>query len=81
MTDTNTPTNTPAAPSRPSTPIDAVADRYVDAVIAHSPMSATYLGMPGTHDGLDDFSLAGWAESSRIRREALASLEGLEPAD
>ena len=86
MTDSN-PVNpaapidtTPTAP-RPSTAIDAVADAYFDAVIARSPMSATYLGMPGVHDGLDDFSLAGLAEDSQLRRDTLSQLDGLTPED
>ncbi len=77
MTETNP---TPVA-ARPSTPIDAVADGFFDAVVARSPMTATYLGMPGVHDGLDDFSLEGLAEDSRIRRATLAALDGLEPVD
>ncbi len=67
--------------SRPPTAVDAVADRYFDAVVARSPMTATHLGIPGTHDGLDDFSLAGAAEDSRVRRETLAAVDGLAPVD
>jgi len=76
-----TETNPTPVAARPSTPIDAVADGFFDAVVARSPMTATYLGMPGVHDGLDDFSLEGLAEDSRIRRATLAALDGLEPVD
>ncbi len=46
-----------------------------------SPITATYLGIPG-HDGeLDDFSPAGLAAEADLARETLAALDGATPAD
>ena len=56
---------TDTAAKRQPTAVDAVADAYVDKVVALSPIEATLMGIPG-HDGeLDDFTAAltsekGW---------------------
>ena len=73
--------STTSAPSRPTTDVDRLADGYFDAVVAASPMTATYLGVPGGEDRLDDLSLESLQEHSALRRRTLAALDGLEPVD
>jgi uncharacterized protein (DUF885 family) len=67
--------------TRPRTVVDAVAERYFDASVALSPIEATYLGVPGHDEELDDLSPEGYAAASRVRRAALAELNGVEPVD
>ena len=60
--------------SRQRTAVDAIADEYVDRVVAMSPLTATSIGAPGEHDGYDDFTPDGWAHASQLRRRTLATL-------
>lgn len=50
-------------------------------MVALSPMHATYLGVPGREDELDDLSPAGIAAHSDLRRATLAELTTATPAD
>ncbi|TQJ40313.1 uncharacterized protein (DUF885 family) [Arthrobacter sp. SLBN-112] len=70
-----------APAARPHTRIDAVADNYTDTLIRLNPTFATTLGLPGHETEYQDFSPAGIAGFAEAAREALASLEGLEPED
>ncbi|CCH79279.1 conserved hypothetical protein [Nostocoides japonicum T1-X7] len=72
---------TSPAPIRPVTAVDRLADEYFDAVVEASPMTATYLGVPGRDDELDDLSLEALEEQSQLRRRTLAALDGLKPVD
>ena len=74
MTDTATSTRQPTA-------VDAVAETHFDAVVAASPIEATYLGMPGGEAELDDFSPDGYAHHVQIARDTLARLDRVEPVD
>lgn len=69
----------PAA--RPHTRIDAVADDYTDTLIRLNPTFATTLGLPGHETEYQDFSPAGIAGFAEAARDALASLDGLQPED
>ncbi|MGW2092758.1 DUF885 domain-containing protein [Promicromonospora sukumoe] len=69
------------SPTRPSTPIDAVADAYVTRLTELSPLSATAWGLPGHDHEIDDLSPAGHDAVAQAGREVLAQLDGLEPAD
>ncbi|NHN54630.1 DUF885 domain-containing protein [Calidifontibacter sp. DB0510] len=71
MTDT---TRTPTA-------IDAIANRHHERTAQLSPITATYLGVPGADDQLDDFSPAGYEQHAALARETLAALEQEQPAD
>ncbi len=71
---------TPAPPRQP-TAVDRVADAYYEAVVASSPMTATYLGHPERQRELDDFSPAGYEHRAELAREALRGLDAVEPAD
>jgi uncharacterized protein (DUF885 family) len=74
--------STPTAPSaRPSTAIDAIADDYLDQFVALSPITATYLGLHGHEDEIDDFSPAGHEAHAQLRSRTLARLEDAEPVD
>ncbi|MFD7920833.1 DUF885 domain-containing protein [Streptomyces sp. NPDC059740] len=80
MSDTTTPA--PAAGALPR----AVADAYVDALVALDPVSGTYLGDPGSAGRLPDFSPEGQEELADLARSTLARLAAAEeqlaaPAD
>lgn len=44
---------------RAATALDALADAHLDAVVALSPLTATFLGVSGRHDEIDDLSIEG----------------------
>lgn len=67
--------------SRPQTEIDRIAEAHLDAEVTLSPIEATFLGIPGHEEDLDDLSPAGFAASSRLRRETLAALDAATPVD
>jgi uncharacterized protein (DUF885 family) len=67
--------------TRPATEIDRLADAHLEAEIELSPLTATYLGIPGHDEDLDDFSPAGLAEQSALRRRTLGQLAAAEPTD
>ena len=46
-----------------------------------SPITATYLGITGHDEALDDFSPAGHAQQSELRRTTLSLLEQATPVD
>jgi len=59
---------------RPSTDVDRIADGYLDALVELSPITATSLGIAGHDEDLDDFSPAGHAAESDLRRRTLGAL-------
>ncbi|MFV0462234.1 MAG: DUF885 domain-containing protein [Nostocoides sp.] len=71
----------PALSPRPPSAIDAVADAYVDAAIALSPLTATSLGIPGHERDLDDFSSDGHQAQAELRASTLSQLATLTPTD
>jgi len=73
-------TDTPATP-RPATEIDGIAERHLGAMLELSPITATYFGIPGHEDELDDFSPEGHAAHARLRAETLAQLDRATPVD
>ncbi len=67
--------------ARRATPVDALAEAHFDAVVAASPLEATYLGVPG-HDGeIDDFSPDGYDHRAQLARTTLTRLDALRPVD
>ncbi|MBD1543393.1 DUF885 domain-containing protein [Arthrobacter sp. IA7] len=70
-----------AAPARPQTAIDAVADAYTDTLVALDPSLATTLGIPGHDTEFQDFSPTGLGRFAAAERKTLEALEGLEPVD
>ena len=62
--------------NREYTAIDRIADAHHDASVALSPISATYLGVPGADDRLDDFSPAGLEHTCQLAADALVEHDG-----
>ena len=60
--------------------INDVSNTYIAELTARSPMMATYLGLPGGEDRLDDLSPDGLAEGNRLVTRTLAALVAAESA-
>ena len=73
-------TQTTNAP-RPATPIDRIADDFLAQLVTLSPITATYHGIPGHEEELDDFSPSGHAAHSELRTRTLAELDRATPED
>ena len=67
--------------ARPTTDIDRIANDYLDGVVELSPITATYLGIAGHDEDLDDFSPAGLRAGSDLRRKTLDHLALAGPVD
>lgn len=65
--------------SENSTPIFRLSDEYITEATKLSPISATFLGIPGYDDQLDDFSLAGSKKKPELIRETLRKLANMPP--
>jgi uncharacterized protein (DUF885 family) len=74
-------TDASARPARATTDVDRIANDYLDALVELSPITATYLGIAGHDEDLDDFSPAGHAAQSRLRRTTLEALAHATPVD
>jgi uncharacterized protein (DUF885 family) len=61
--------------------VDDLANRYVDEWVELSPVGATYVGISGYDDKLDDLSPEGLAAAADLDRRTLAELNAIEPAD
>ena len=59
--------------------IDDLANRYVADWAALNPTGATYVGIPGHEDQLDDLSPDGYAARAELTRRTLADLDATEP--
>jgi uncharacterized protein (DUF885 family) len=59
--------------------IDDLANRYVAEWAPLNPVGATYVGISGYDDRLDDLSPAGFAAQAELTRRTLAALSPLEP--
>ena len=77
---TRSPAEAPGA-ARPSTAVDAIAERYVARLAGLSPEFAVYNGLPGRRGELDDYSPEGLAALSDLDRSTLRELDGVEAAD
>jgi uncharacterized protein (DUF885 family) len=56
------------------TDIDHIANDYLDALVELSPITATYLGIAGHDEDLDDFSPAGHDARVDLRHQTLGAL-------
>jgi uncharacterized protein (DUF885 family) len=74
-------TDAHARQARPRTDVDRIANDYLDALVELSPIAATYLGIAGHDEDLDDFSPAGHEAHSNLRRKALSALARATPID
>jgi len=70
-----------APAARATTDVDRIANDYLDALVELSPITATYLGIPGHDEDLDDFSPAGLAAHSGLRIKTLDALAQATPDD
>jgi uncharacterized protein (DUF885 family) len=59
--------------------IDDLANRYVDEWAPLNPTGATYVGVAGYDDKLDDLSPEGFAAQAELTRRTLAELDPLDP--
>ena len=69
-----------SAPRTPS-PVDKVADEWVDTIAALSPILGTYIGRTEVNDRFDDFSPEGHDEIIAATRATLATLQATAPVD
>lgn len=67
--------------TRATTAVDAVATEHFAASVALSPIEATYLGIPGHDEELDDLSPAGLEAHAALRRGTLARLAEVAAVD
>jgi uncharacterized protein (DUF885 family) len=73
--------STETAGARPATDIDHIADDYLAKEVALSPITATYLGVSGHDEELDDFSPAGHEAHAALRAATLEQLDRATPVD
>src|SRR3954468_22107938 len=66
---------------RPPSPLDTLADRYVDEYAAADPVVATYIGVPGHDDEWPDLTLDGHAQLADRVRRTRAEAAALTPVD
>jgi uncharacterized protein (DUF885 family) len=60
--------------------VDDLAERYVAEWAPLNPTGATFVGIPGYDDMLDDLSPAGFEAQAELTRRTLAELDVIEPA-
>jgi len=68
------------APRNP-TPIDAIADAWVDTLAEISPTTATYIGRSEFNDRYGDYSPEGHARYIGAVRDTISKLESAQPVD
>ncbi|WP_228266622.1 DUF885 domain-containing protein [Ornithinimicrobium ciconiae] len=67
--------------NRPQTEIDRIAEAHLQDTIALSPMSATYMGVPGRTDEIDDLSIDGLGAHRDLNARTLDLLAASTPSD
>ncbi|WP_199422287.1 DUF885 domain-containing protein [Actinotalea solisilvae] len=79
MTTEHTATGSPT--HREPTPVDAVADAYVETIARLNPLAATAMGLSGYDHLMTDFSPAGWQAQADAARAVLDELDRVDPVD
>ena len=74
-------TDRPAPPARTPSPIDAIAERYVDTIARLDPLAATSMGIPGHDHEMTDLSPAGLAARAEAARAVLTELDAEHTTD
>jgi uncharacterized protein (DUF885 family) len=74
-------THRPGVPARTPSPIDAIAERYVDRLAVLDPIAATSMGIAGHDHELTDLSPGGHAARADAARAVLVELAGQAPMD
>ena len=59
--------------------VDDLANSYVDEWAPLSPVGATYVGIEGYDDKLDDLSIEGYEALAELDRRTLTKLNSIEP--
>ncbi|SNC71416.1 Uncharacterized conserved protein, DUF885 familyt [Kytococcus aerolatus] len=67
--------------TREKTAIDRIADEHLATEVVLSPLTATFIGLPGDETQLDDVSPEGLEEQASLVRGTLAKLAEAEPVD
>ncbi len=67
--------------ARAATPVDSVAERYLDTYARLDPCAATELGITGHDDDVTDYSPHGVAARAEAARATLRELDDVEPID
>ena len=62
-----------------ATKISAILDDFMEEGIKLTPIGATLLGVPGSDDKLDDFSMEGQNAREELTRKTLAGIKGANP--
>ena len=62
-----------------ATKISAILDDFMEEGIKLTPIGATLLGVPGSDDKLDDFSMSGQNAREELTRKTLAGIKGANP--
>ncbi|MGV8857168.1 DUF885 domain-containing protein [Rhodoglobus sp.] len=69
------PSNEDSCASRESTPIDAIAEEWVETLTRLNPAIGTWIGSPGAHSGYADYSPEGHSEIVEATRDVLERLK------
>ncbi len=74
---------TDLSPTQPASrrQVDEIADSFVEAWAALSPLTATYLGIAGHDSELPDLSLDGYQAREDLVRRTLAQMRPVDPVD
>jgi uncharacterized protein (DUF885 family) len=67
--------------ARTPTPVDALADAYLDQYATLDPMTATAMGIGGHDAELPSLDPDWFAERAALRKRTLRALDGAEPVD
>ncbi|MGV8851411.1 MAG: DUF885 domain-containing protein [Rhodoglobus sp.] len=67
--------------ARKATPIDGIAEQWVEKLTELDPAVGTWIGLPGAHSGYADYSPEGHARHIDATREVLARLEAADVVD
>ncbi len=70
-----------SVPARTPSAIDAIADRFLDVSVAHDPIMATGIGVPGHDHELPALDPSWYQERSDLRRRVLTALAAAEATD
>jgi uncharacterized protein (DUF885 family) len=62
----------------PKSPIDRVAERYLDEFVELDPIAATYLGIDGHDDRMPDYSPAGFEAQAELVRRTIGAARATE---
>ncbi|GAA1327731.1 DUF885 domain-containing protein [Leucobacter albus] len=66
---------------RETTPIDQIAEDWVDTLTELDPITGSYIGRESAHARLNDFSPEGGEQVAQAMRATLAELRGATPVD